>query len=687
MKSIKPSYKKNDKNNSRFSKKDFKKKPNKLEKPFYSNKEIDTTNLEKIVWIYSQAQNYDFGFIDVPWVEKWYFVYPKNANQALDWDEVKAYVKVFRWRKEAVITEVVKRADRVFVWNIILNKWFWFVVLDNQSMKRDVYISDKKLSKFKDKIKSWDKVAIKITKWEGKNPEWSIIEVLWDWNKSWIDVLSLILEAWLKTNFPNHVLEEADKLKFEIWENRVDLTDKLTFTIDWEDARDLDDAITLEKIWEKYKLIVSIADVSEYVKEGTSLDKEALKRWNSTYLADRVIPMLPEKISNDLCSLNPNTKKLTLSSEIILDKFWNVLEKKVYNSIIKSSFRLTYKEVQEIIDKKLNIKDELMFGWNVTSELLEAINNSYILKQKIESRKQSSWVLNFDFDETKIILDENNNPTDIVKYIRYESNKIIEEFMILANESVWELFSKYPFIYRIHDIPDDEDIEKLRTILNIFGITMPFWKTTPKFVSNILKEIEKSPKSLLLSKLVLRSLKKAIYSEENRWHFGLGLEFYSHFTSPIRRYSDLQIHRIIKEKISKNLTKSRISHYEEILPTVAKKVSDTEIKSQKLEYAVRDLMIAKYYQDKIWQEFIWTISWTIPAWFFVVLENTSEWLVNIEEFCKQNKIKRCEYNEQAMKFEVSKDLFLQVWDVVKIKIREVELEKRRINFDFVEKIQ
>ena len=686
-------------------KKDFK---NKSKYKNYVKKKQYYSNLEKIVWIYCQAKNNDFWFVDVEGQEKWYFVYPKNLNWALDWDKVEAVIKIFNHKKEAVITKILKRADRILVWKIELVKDFAFVVLDNPAFKTDVYISNKKLSKFKWLIKTWDKVAIKIISWEGKNPEWSIFEVLWDASKSWVDIIWIALEGWVRIRFWENVLAEAEKLKFEEDFKRIDLTKELIFTIDWEDAKDLDDAVSVERIQDnlsvekethglKYRLLVSIADVSEYVKEWSFLDKEALKRWNSIYLVDRVIPMLPEKLSNDLCSLNPNTKKLTLTCEMIIDNIWNVISKKVYESVISSKFRLTYKEVQEILDKKLSVWNELKFWWIITPELIKAVWISYELKTIITSKKKKAWILDFDFPETKIKLDELGNPISIEKYERYESMKIIEEFMILANESVWELFSKLPFVYRIHPIPNDDNVEKLRNTLNIFGFKLPYKTLTSKILWEILDKIKWNPKEKLIQKLILRSLEKAIYSQKNVGHFWLNLEYYSHFTSPIRRYSDLQIHRIIKEKLSWKLDKNRIEHYKSILNLVSKNTSDSERKAEKLEYAVRDFMICKYYENRIWEEYEWIISWMIENWFFVEFENTAEWFISIEQVCKVIWKNRFDYNPEYMKFEFYSSLnsslikgehkwCLQIWDKIKIKIASVEMDKRRLNFDFLEKI-
>lgn len=685
---MKKDYKSDSK--KKFSKKEDKKsfsnknekinsKLNQRYKNYIVKEQKDYSNLDKIIWIYSQSKNNDFWFVDVEWIEKWYFVYPKNLNWALDGDEVEAVLQTFNRRKEAIITKVLKRADRILVWKIEIVKDYAFVVLDNIAFKKDVYIPSKKLSKFKNIVKNSDKVAIKITNWEWKNPEWSIIEVLWDENKKWNDILSIALEMWARIRFPEYVLEEAKKLKYEQQKNRIDLTNNLIYTIDWDDAKDLDDAVLVEKQWENFKLLVSIADVAQYVLEDSYLDKEALKRWNSIYLVDRVIPMLPEKLSNDLCSLNPNTNKLTLTCEMIIDNNWDVISKKVYESIISSKFRLTYREVQEILDKKLLIWNELKFGWIITEELTKSLENALELKNIISNKKKISWILDFDFPETKIKLDEKGFPISIEKYERYQSMKIIEEFMILANSSVWELYLKYPFVYRIHPLPNDDDIEKLRNTLNIFGIKLPYKTITPKVLSEILNQIVGNPKEKLIQKMILRSLEKAIYSIDNEWHFGLNLEFYSHFTSPIRRYPDLQIHRIIKDKLSSE----KIEHFKNILPKVCKHTSDTERKAEKMEYAVRDLMICKYYENHIWEEYDWVISWMIESWFFVELDNTAEWFVSIEQVSQIISRKKYNYDIEHMKFEFTKDLAFQIGDKVKVKISSIEIEKRRLNFDLI----
>lgn len=663
------------KSSEKFSRKKSEKNFSKNKRNFQEKKiSVKIPNDAKIItWVYSDAQNYNFWFVDIEWQEKWYFVHPKNKNDTLHWDTVEAFVKAYNWREEAVITKIIKRTENAFIGTLNISKSFGFVVLENNSIKNDVFIPWKYLKNYKDK----DKVAVKIIKWEGKNPEWIILENLT--NKPDSDVLKLILENGLNTHFSDKVLDEANKV---VWntENRKNLKNILTFTIDGADARDLDDAISLEELWENYKLIVSIADVSEYVKERSTLDKEAFKRGNSTYLPDRVIPMLPEKISNDLCSLNPGTDKLTLSCEIVLDKKWNILASKVYESIIKSDFRLTYLEVQDILYEKLNIWEKLSFWKEITQELKNALENTLKLKKIITNKKKEFWVLNFDFPETKIILDENNNPIEIKKYTRYESHKIIEEFMILANQVVWKTFSNLPFVYRIHPKPSEEDIEKLRNILKIFWVVVPNNEISPILLAQVLDEIKNSSKEKLLSKMVLRSLTKAIYSDINEWHFGLWLEFYSHFTSPIRRYSDLIAHRIIKQKINKELTKQKKTYYNDKLESITKHISATERKSEKLEYAVKDLFICKYFKDKVWETFKAQVSGMIPLWFFVELENWGEWLVLLENYLKQKDTKLKNYNEESMIFELISWEKIQVWDEIEVILDEVDLEKNRLNF-------
>lgn len=668
----------------------FKNKTNKNPKKIFSSdfkkKKIDLReqdikkNILKedlIVWVFSKWK-WDFWFIDVEWLDKWYFVFWKNNFWAMSWDKVEAFVKEYRWRKEAEVIKIIERSENLLVGEYMpwKDNRYWFVKLEKNQIKNDVFIPWKKSLE----AKAWDIVRVLIKSWDRKNPEWVIKEIIWKkWDKK-LDILSLIIEWGAKLKFSESALNYAEKIKIQAkdYENREDLTKLFTFTIDWEDAKDLDDAISIKKldIW-WYKLYVHIADVAHFVTEKNPIDIDAYSRATSTYLVDRVIPMLPEKLSNDLCSLNSWEKKLTLTCEMIIWNNWKIKETRVYESFIKSDFRLTYKEVDEILENKININTKLLF-WNIfNEELKQKIFLCNKLKQKITNYRESVWVLNFDFPETKIILDDDWNPVSIKEYPRYNSNKIIEEFMISANEATSKEFSDIPFLYRIHDEPKDDDIEKLQDTLNLFWVDFHFKNNTTKEFSVLLEKISKldNSKRTFLEKIVLRTLSKAVYSKENFWHFGLWLGFYSHFTSPIRRYPDLQIHRIIKEKINNKLDKKRISKYKEILEEIANYTSSRERRAEKLEYKIRDYFTVKYYKNKTGEDFEAIISWVIPKWFFVSLKDTSEWFVELNN---------SDFREDLLEhIDLKTWNKYRLWDEIKVKLIEADETLLRLNFEIV----
>lgn len=637
---------------------------------------------ETIIWIYSQNREKKFWFIDVEWLEKWFFVYEKNKLSAMDWDKVEAIVKVFNWKSEAEVIRVLERKQNFIVWEYKIAKWknFWFVIPKSKKYDFDVFVP------FSNSFSAWDWdiVSVEIIKYSWKNPEWIIREIIWKkWkiDKREEDILTLALEAWARITFDEKILKDLEKIDSKIskeeFEKRKNLKNIFTFTIDWADAKDLDDAISIEKKenWD-FILYVSIADVSHYVSENSLLDKEAFARATSIYMADRVIPMLPEKLSNDLCSLNPNTDKLALTCEMhIWAKTGHTIKTEVYNSIINSDFRLTYKEVDEIISEKIKLWDKLKFSWIVTEKLLEKIFLSNDLKEKILNFREEVWVLNFDFPETYITFDEKWEPNWVAEYPKYDSNKMIESFMVSANEAVSKLFSKYPFLYRIHEEPKDLDIKTLENKLDLFWVKFKFKDVTTEEFSKLLKKYEdlEPSKKIFLERMTLRTLTQAIYSETNLGHFWLWLKFYSHFTSPIRRYPDLQIHRIIKEIISSNFDLKRKNHYKEILPFVAKKSSEKERQAEKLEYRVRDYFIVKYYKNKVGQDFDAIISWVIPKWFFVQLQDTAEWFVELK-----NSI----FDEQTQSHKFSWKKY-SLWASVKVKLIEADEKLLRLNFEIL----
>lgn len=636
---------------------------------------------DNIVWKYSQW-NWDFWFVDVEWEEKGYYVFPRNKNNAMDGDKVEASVKIFKWKPEATIVRIIERKKGLVVWTYKKSKWnFGFVLPKDVNIKNDIFIAAKNSYNAED----WDIVWVEITRFAKRNPEWVIREIIWGngkLDKREEEILTLAIEWWARITFPNEVNTQLSKISENIsqkeLERRKDFRDLFTFTIDGADAKDLDDAISLEVLDNgDYKLYVHIADVTNYVTENSSLDEEALQRATSTYLADRVIPMLPTKLSNNLCSLNPHTDKLTLTCEMhIWWKTGHLVSSKVWESVIKSDFRLTYKDVDDLENKSLNIGDELMFKGEVTKQLLDIINHANLLKVEINKHRKKVWTIDFDFPETVVVFDKNGEPCGIKEYPKYNSNKLIEAFMVSANEAVAKQFSDHPFLYRIHEAPKEINIKDLQDKLNLFWIKYKFEKWDTLEFSDLLKHFSDLPdsKRMFLEKMTLRTLTQANYSDKNLWHFWLWLTFYSHFTSPIRRYPDLQIHRIIKEFLSGKNNIKRENHYKNILPKVATQSSERERKSQKLEYRVRDYFVVKYYKNKIWQEFDWIINWMIPKWFFVTLTDTAEWFVEIPGWFFDD-------NTQTHR-DTSWNKFM-LWDSVKVKLIEADEKLLRLNFEVI----
>ena len=652
---------------------------------------------QNIIWIYHSSKSWEFGFVDVESTKKWYFTHFSNRGKALDWDEVLAEIKIFKGRQEALVKKILKRKRDVFIGIFQKAKKsknndyrFGFVLVKNKKIQTDIFIPEKYFKKAID----WDLVWVKVVSWDDrKSPKWKIIEVFWGAKDKYID--ACILESWFREKFGEGVenevkqIKETIDIKSEIKKSRKDLRGLFTFTIDSPDAKDLDDAISVEKLDDQsYKLYVHIADVSNYVSKNSSLDKIALKRATSVYLADRVLPMLPEKLSNNLCSLNPNTEKLTLTCEMLVLKNWNIKKAEVYESLIKSNFRLTYEEVDKIwekeksissnkikISKNLNIWDRLFWDWILDKELENNINLAWKIKYIIEKKRTESWTLDFEFPELKIILNKKKEVLWIEKQPGFESNKLIEVFMVSANQSVWKLFSSIPFLYRIHEKPCLDDITILQDSLNLFWINFVFKKYDSKEFSLLLGKIKNHKSKQIIEKVILRSLSKANYSTKNKGHFGLWIDFYSHFTSPIRRYPDLQIHRIIKDKIKNKLSKEALNNYKLILDNVADNCSKQERNAEALEYKARDFYICKFYENKIWEIFDTYISGINARWLFITLENGSEGFINLEDYKKSNNKNNFFYNEKLMQFEDKrKNTFYKIWDPIK-----VELEK--VNFD------
>ena len=478
-----------------------------------------------------------------------------------------------------------------------------------------------------------DKAIAQIKKYGSskRNPEGKIIEILGHEGEKGVDVLSVAKSYELPMEFPEKVMNQAEKIKTELNEGdffgRMDLRDWTMVTIDGEDAKDLDDAVSLTKEGEFYRLGVHIADVSNYVQYNSALDREALKRGTSVYLVDRVIPMLPKKLSNGICSLNAGEDRLALSCLMDIDKKGNVVGHKIAETVIHVTERMTYTNVNKI----LTHADEA-----VTKKYQELVPMFFLMKELSEivrKNRKKRGAIDFDFPESKVILDENGKPVDIYEYEHNSATDLIEDFMLLANETVAEeyYFNEIPFVYRTHEEPDSEKIESVFSMIRAGKIKVKKAKenVSPKEIQQVLKEIEGLECEPFFARLLLRSMKQAKYTTDCIGHFGLAARYYCHFTSPIRRYPDLQIHRIIKENLRSRMTKEKKQHYKEILPDVASRSSMLERRAEEVERETVKMKKAEYMMAHIGEEFEGIISGVTEWGFYVELSNTIEGLVHV----------------------------------------------------------
>lgn len=571
-----------------------------------------------------------FGFVEIEGEDQDIFI-PENAQKGALHNDI-VQVKILEGqtgkRREGVIVSIVERKTDEVVGTFAKSKNYGFVITDNQKFNRDIYIP----MEFSKGAVTGHKVVVKITDYgsKDKKPEGKIVEILGHINDPGVDIMSIVKAFNLPTEFPGPVMKYVDDIEDEVdtkeMAGRVDIRDWPMVTIDGEDAKDLDDAITLTKEGDLYKLGVHIADVSHYVKEGSVLDEEALKRGTSVYLVDRVIPMLPHKLSNGICSLNAGVDRLALSCFMDIDLKGNVVSHKIAETVVRVTRRMSYTSVQKILDGDEAERKEYeslvpMF------ELMEEL--AKILREK--RRKRGG--IDFDFPESKITLDEKGKPIEIKPYERNTATRIIEDFMLAANETVAEdyFWQDIPFVYRTHEAPDEEKIKKLGIFINNFGYTIKVGQEEihPKEIQKLLVKVEGSPEESLISRLALRSMKQAKYTVSNEGHFGLSTKYYCHFTSPIRRYPDLQIHRIIKENLHRGISEKRSRHYLKILPEVAAQSSAMERRADEAEREVDKLKKAQYMKQFIGETFEGVIS-SITTWgLYVELPNTCEGMIKV----------------------------------------------------------
>lgn len=575
-----------------------------------------------------------FGFVAIEGQEEDVFIPADRTGGALHGDRVQIVIDSERrgGRPEGTVVRILEHANETLVGTYEKGKGYGFVIPDNQRISKDIFIPQG----CSQGAVSGHKVMVKIKDFgekKGKKPEGVITEILGHIHDPGVDILSIVRAYGLPEDFPAAVKTQLkqipDEVKKDSWAGRKDLRDLPTVTIDGEEAKDLDDAISIERAGEGYRLGVHIADVSHYVQEHTPLDEEAFKRGTSVYLVDRVIPMLPHQLSNGICSLNEGEDRLALSCLMEIDSQGNVTGHEIAETVIRSDRRMTYTAVNAIVTDH---------DPQVTAEYAEFAEMFLLMKELadiLRKKRHARGSIDFDFPESRIVLDEKGKPLEIKAYERNAATRIIEDFMLLANETVAEdyFWQELPFLYRTHDKPDEDRMKRLGTFINNFGyvLRMPGGQVYPKEIQKLLDKVEGTPEELLISRLTLRSMKQAKYTTENTGHFGLAARYYTHFTSPIRRYPDLQIHRIIKESLHGGLTGKRISHYEKILPQVAVQTSALERRADEAERETDKLKKVQYMERFIGQEFEGVISGVTSWGFYVELPNTVEGLVHISE--------------------------------------------------------
>ncbi len=586
---------------------------------------------KQIVGVFT-AHPKGFGFVSVEGEEEDIFIPEAKTLDALHQDKVQVVVspKATGRRKEGVIVKVLERGMKQLVCTYEQSKNFGFAVPDNQRFAQDIFIP---IEKSKGAVKG-HKVVVEITKYrEGKSPEGKVVEILGHINDPGTDILSIVRSYELPVEFSEKIMNQVENVSNEVSEadmkGRMDLRDVVMVTIDSEDAKDLDDAVSLTMEGENYILGVHIADVTNYVQERSALDVEALKRGTSVYLVDRVIPMLPHKLSNGICSLNAGENRLALSCIMTINPKGEVIDHTIAETVIKVHTRMSYNSVRAILEDK----DEAETA--KYQELVPMFEKMGELAGILRKKRMSRGSIDFDFPETKVILNKNGKPVDIRPYDRNVATKLIEDFMLIANETVatdyyWQ---ELPFVYRTHDNPDSEKIQKLATFINNFGYMLHIGRDElhPKELQKLLMNIEGSPEEALISRLTLRSMKQARYTTVNSGHFGLAAANYCHFTSPIRRYPDLQIHRIIKENLRGRLNEERIRHYEAILTEVAKQASETERRAEEAERETVKLKKAEYMEEHLGEIYDGVVSGVMEWGIFVELPNTVEGLVRVAD--------------------------------------------------------
>ena len=631
-----------------------------------------------------RANKKGFGFVDIDDNSEDVYVREDNMNGAIHNDIVLVEItsKKNVSRLEGRVIKIIKRENDKFIGEINFKKNTGYITLDDNKVKLKIEV------KKEDSLNAVDghKVVVRLGKKLDNRGRYSgeVIEVLGHKNDPGVDIMSIIKKYNISTVFPDDVKEEVKTLPSSVSEdeikNRRDLRDEVIFTIDGDDTKDIDDAVSIKRLNNgHYKLGVHIADVSYYVSEGSPLDKEAMERGTSVYLVDRVIPMLPHELSNGICSLNPEADRLAISCVMEFDGKGKQVNYEIFESVIKSRIQMTYKKVNSILEE--NIVPE---GYE---EYVDDLRLMKELAEILRKMKDNRGCIDFKVEEAKILVDENCKPTDVVLRDRGAGEKLIEDFMIAANECVAThiYFMNLPFIYRVHEIPKEEKIRSFLSYIGTLGyqINANVKDTNPKTVQKIIKSLEDKPEFKILSSLLLRSMQKAVYKPENLGHYGIASKCYTHFTSPIRRYPDTTVHRLLRTYLfNHKLDDNTIKHWEEKLIYVSEHSSEKERSSIDCEREVEDMKMAEYMESHIGEEYEGMISSVLSFGMFVELDNLIEGLVPIKDM-KDFFI----YDEDRMTLTGERThIKYSIGDKVKIKVVRANKEDKLIFFKLLKKL-
>lgn len=626
-----------------------------------------------------------FGFVETGEDEEDIFIPADAVNTALHQDQVQVLLKKEQKpgkRREGTVIKILERGTTEVVGTFQREGDYGFVLCDNQKISRDVYISPKNSHGIRD----GEKVVAQILDYgsEKRKPEGKITESLGNIHAPGADILAVVKSYGIPSEFPVRVMNQAMRVPDHVleadWDGRDDLTGLMTVTIDGEDAKDLDDAVSLTKEGNLYHLGVHIADVSNYVQGGSAIDREALKRGTSVYLADRVIPMLPERLSNGICSLNQGVERLALSCLMDIDENGTVVSHKITESVIRVDRRMSYEQVRCILED----------GETETSrEYQEFVPTFFLMKELsgiLRGCRHNRGSIDFDFPESKIILNGAGRAIDVKPYETSVATEIIEDFMLLANETVAREYCKgeYPFVYRTHENPDPDKVEELLMLLHNQGIDVrkSGQEITPKEIQEILESIQDLPNETMISRLTLRTMKQAKYTTECSGHFGLAARYYCHFTSPIRRYPDLQIHRIIRDNLRGRLTREgKTEHYREILEEVARQSSVCERRAQEAERESDKMKKAEYMSYHLGEEFDGIISGVTGYGLYVELGNTVEGLVHITAL--KDDYYTFDQETHELRGELTKKVY-HLGQKIRVRVADADAVKRSVDFTIAE---